>query len=435
MIRKILFLLTVLVSIFATSCKKKESKNIFSVSPQNIVLKSKGDISYLSVYGDKENWKLWIKTQGDNAICSFNPEFTEFEKTGKGESSKIMVYGKPNSTRANKYDTIYLQDLSTNYGITNIRVKLSAIAIELNTQVGDTLFYIPKEEKEFKVKLNTNVDKEEFTLADSDSDLTYSYNRADSTITFNFPENKNDKLRKFDVKMVGSWEEPKDTLTLNLVFIQDGVTNLDSDKEALTAMKERYGLSWDLSKPITEWEGVEVGSIDNSEGIVQRVTALNLSKKSLTGKLPDEVGRLTYLNALRLNNNNFTGEIPSSYYDLIFLQTLWLGDNKLNGNLNENGVSLWKNMINLSIINTDIEGTIPVSLSNLSFLNSLQLSGNKFTGGLPEELGKSKILKTFTVNGNSLTLQIPDSYKKNINWYNWNPDKNIKPQRDGVTLQ
>ena len=105
-------------------------------------------------------------------------------------------------------------------------------------------------------------------------------------------------------------------------------TGLISDCEALLGMKDKLrgtaSLNWDAGTAITGWDGV------TSSGTPGRVTGLDLSGKSLTGKIPSEIDDLPMLASLRLNDNSLTGEIPAEITNLN-LNALYLGGNSLTG--------------------------------------------------------------------------------------------------------
>ena len=106
-------------------------------------------------------------------------------------------------------------------------------------------------------------------------------------------------------------------------------SELVSDCNALLAVRDILAgsatLNWSVEVPITEWEGVTV------HGTKQRVTALDLRNKGLTGTIPRGLDRLTNLEYLGLNGNRLTGPIPYSLVSLDKLQTLLLSGNMLTG--------------------------------------------------------------------------------------------------------
>ena len=84
-------------------------------------------------------------------------------------------------------------------------------------------------------------------------------------------------------------------------------------------------LNWSLDTPITSWDGVTM------EGTPQRITGLLLPNKSLTGRIPFDLWRLSGLTRLDLSRNALTGEIPRGFAQLSNLQEIRLSGNALTG--------------------------------------------------------------------------------------------------------
>ena len=114
-------------------------------------------------------------------------------------------------------------------------------------------------------------------------------------------------------------------------------------------------LNWSAALPMEEWRGVTVGG---PEG---RITALELPRMGLNGRIPAALGQLTGLRTIVLDGNDLTGPIPPELGKLTHLEVLGLGSNALTG-------------------------AVPSELANLSSLRELWLSGNDLTGPLPPEL-------------------------------------------------
>ncbi len=85
-------------------------------------------------------------------------------------------------------------------------------------------------------------------------------------------------------------------------------TDLEADCNTLLGMRDELvgsagtQLNWSPSVGIFQWDGVTSGL---------RVTALELSGKSLAGRIPTEIGDLTGLTTLDLSDNDLTGSIPN----------------------------------------------------------------------------------------------------------------------------
>ena len=203
---------------------------------------------------------------------------------------------------------------------------------------------------------------------------------------------------------------------------------LVSDCATLLAARDTLAgtatLNWAANTPITQWEGVTV------RGTPQRVTALYLEKRNLTGEIPPELGNLpgliwlslpqneltgaippelanlSALRALFLNANNLSGEIPAELGALPNLQDLWLNRNRLTGGIPLELGNL-HDLRRLDLGINELTGEIPVSLGNLGNLSLLRLDVNELTGGIPKELGSLSNLVDLNLEDNQLTGEIP----------------------------
>ena len=84
-------------------------------------------------------------------------------------------------------------------------------------------------------------------------------------------------------------------------------------------------LNWSADTPIEFWQGVTVG------GAPKRVTALELPRTGLNGRLFAELGELGGLVALNLSHNRLAGPIPPGLGGLEHLVSLRLEGNRLTG--------------------------------------------------------------------------------------------------------
>ena len=114
-------------------------------------------------------------------------------------------------------------------------------------------------------------------------------------------------------------------------------------------------LNWSVALPMGEWRGVAVGG---PEG---RVTALELPRTGLDGRVPAALGHLAGLRSLVLDGNALTGAVPPELGRLAGLETLGLAAN-------------------------DLTGPVPPELAGLPGLRELWLGGNRLTGPLPPGL-------------------------------------------------
>ncbi|XP_019089225.1 PREDICTED: receptor-like protein 12 [Camelina sativa] len=95
------------------------------------------------------------------------------------------------------------------------------------------------------------------------------------------------------------------------------------------------------------------------EKIPDTYTAIDFSRNSFEGQIPESIGFLKSLIVLDLSNNSFTGHIPSSLAKLKQLESLDLSQNR-------------------------IAGSIPQELRDLTFLGYVNMSHNRLTGQIPQ---------------------------------------------------
>ncbi|KAK2443513.1 putative LRR receptor serine/threonine-protein kinase [Trifolium repens] len=124
----------------------------------------------------------------------------------------------------------------------------------------------------------------------------------------------------------------------------------------------------------TSWEWVNCSTITPP-----RITKINLTRRNLTGEIPQELNNMDALEELWLDGNSLTGQLPDMS-NLISLKIVHLENNKLTGSL-------------------------PSYLGSLPSLQALYIQNNSFTGTIPVGLLSSKI--TFNYDDN------PRLHKKN----------------------
>ncbi|MCY4159239.1 MAG: S8 family serine peptidase, partial [Bacteroidetes bacterium] len=161
---------------------------------------------------------------------------------------------------------------------------------------------------------------------------------------------------------------------------------------------------WDVNGTMPErircagWHGLSC-----RDGIL---IGIDLSRNSLTGQLPPELGNLAMLRSLDLSDNQLSGPIPSELGNLTNLKNLNLWRNKLTGSI----LSELENLANLEYLNlgrNQLTGPIPLELRNLVTLEQLGLHSNQLIGPILPELGDLVNLKLLRVWGNQLTGPIP----------------------------
>jgi len=175
-------------------------------------------------------------------------------------------------------------------------------------------------------------------------------------------------------------------------------------------------ISWDLTKPMAQWEGVSV----NSEG---RVTELILKDHKLQGQIPkldlpelvvldlsennlegnlSELGSLKKIKKLDLSSNKLSGEMIAFKFSSK-LEYLDLSKNELNGQIPSFRL---RELITLDLSSNNLEGKVP-DFKKLPKLVHLDLSLNDLEGEIPDFQQLSQ-LEYLDLGVNSLGGVIPD---------------------------
>ena len=220
-----------------------------------------------------------------------------------------------------------------------------------------------------------------------------------------------------------------------------------SAKDDLIGTMGTDTLDWDVTTPMSDWDGIDTsqndvwtgtevklqidvqrrflyGSIPPELGALRLLEKLELGAKQiydssdltactptefgLTGSIPPELGQLSTLENLNLTRNRLSGEIPPELGQLskTEFRTLDLSTNDLEGEIPEELGSLSK-MRQLKLGHNDLTGEIPEQLGGLSNLAWLYLNDNKLSDPIPEELGSLSSLWVLYLNNNQLSGNIP----------------------------
>ncbi|KAJ4780049.1 Leucine-rich receptor-like protein kinase family protein [Rhynchospora pubera] len=186
------------------------------------------------------------------------------------------------------------------------------------------------------------------------------------------------------------------------------ITTSKTDLSALLSFKSQissdpFGVlsSWNESFLYCQWQGVLCGRHHPD-----RVTALVLDSKQLTGSISPSLANLTFLQRISLSDNQFHGIIPVEIGYLNRLRFLNLSQNFIEGII----PSTFGNCSNLQVIqlrNNNLHGTIPPNIVQCKELENFSVRNNFLTGGIPPEFGQITQLGLLGLSGNNLTGTIP----------------------------
>ena len=164
--------------------------------------------------------------------------------------------------------------------------------------------------------------------------------------------------------------------------LRTGATDLAADAALLAAARDALNgpsdaLNWHPHLPVEAWRGVTTSSEP------PRVVALDLSHAGLDGRIPPELGGLTYLVALRLDGNRLSGPVPPELGDLMDLRELALQGNELSGPVPRE-IGRLRHLRSLRLDDNRLSGRVPAGLDGLEQLEVLRLEGNRFFGPTPQ---------------------------------------------------
>ncbi|KFK33718.1 hypothetical protein AALP_AA5G051000 [Arabis alpina] len=149
------------------------------------------------------------------------------------------------------------------------------------------------------------------------------------------------------------------------------------------------------------------GNIPGEVGLFIHLRYLNLSWNNFNTRVPPEIEFLQNLTVLDLRNSALIGSIPADICESQSLQILQLDGNSLTGSIPE-GIGNCSSLKLLSLSHNNITGPIPKSLSNLEQLKILKLEVNKLSGEIPKELGELQNLLLVNISFNRLIGRLPD---------------------------
>ncbi len=210
-------------------------------------------------------------------------------------------------------------------------------------------------------------------------------------------------------------------LLLSYTHITATASRID-DSLALVTLNEALIFSWDLSEPMTTWQGVSLntegrvnqlsasptgGILTEAIGELTELTVLDMSEADLAGRIPASIINLTQLTHLNLNENNLEGPIPNGIGNLSNLQYLDLSDNQLEGEI---PASIWQ-LTNLTYLSIGgggtLTGTLDGQIGKLKNLERLTITDTRLSGSIPPEIGQMPALKYLYLESNYLSGSIP----------------------------
>ncbi|XP_010546156.1 PREDICTED: leucine-rich repeat receptor-like protein kinase TDR [Tarenaya hassleriana] len=185
------------------------------------------------------------------------------------------------------------------------------------------------------------------------------------------------------------------------------LVSLISIKTSLKGSPSAF-LDWDVATAAAadgdavwcSWSGVEC------DNVTARVTSLDLSRRNLSGRVPDEIRYLSGLFHLNLSGNSLDGSFPTSVFELYKLMTLDISHNSF-GSSFPPGISKLKFLRVLDAFSNNFDGRLPEEVARLRFLEVVNFGGSYFEGEIPPSYGGLQRLKFLNLAGNVLEGGLP----------------------------
>ncbi|KAG7371742.1 RHS repeat-associated core domain containing protein [Nitzschia inconspicua] len=154
-----------------------------------------------------------------------------------------------------------------------------------------------------------------------------------------------------------------------------------------------------------------IGTIPTEIALLKDLEFWGMERGGLTGTIPTEVGVLTNLLFIDLDFNALSGSLPTELYLLTGLTDLDLNDNQLTGNVDQIGVLVNLEFLQLhgaySLIHGK-DGWMDISPARLT-LFLLDVTANEFAGTIPEDMGNLILMRTLTIHRTSFSGIMPES--------------------------
>ncbi|XP_057845421.2 LRR receptor kinase BAK1 isoform X2 [Cryptomeria japonica] len=215
-------------------------------------------------------------------------------------------------------------------------------------------------------------------------------------------------------------------MRLLLVVIGSIISHATPEGNVLHGIRERLNAetNWTGDDPCLAWDGVTCfqnhvvelnlsgkglyGKLPKEVGFLSFLKVLDLSNNDINGSIPDEITNLTNLQTMILHNSGLSGVLPSGIQQLSLLESMYLGNCSFTGPIPPLGKLI--NLKHLTMWGNDLNCTIPADIGNLTNLEYLNFHDSNMYGELPSELGNLHKLQNLSLHSNHFTGRIPQSW-------------------------
>ena len=263
---------------------------------------------------------------------------------------------------------------------------------------------IPEEGGLFEVDIQYNTDFEVKVSADAEDWVTFVATRSltSGKLQFQIAPNDFNDIRT-GVVTIKDKNEMLEPITFSFRQLSKVRRVLIEFFNAMDGPNWTKKAGWGTDAPLYQWDGV----IFNYGAKTMHLQFIDFGLK---GQLPECIGELTYLTDLTFNHEpGLTGTLPNSFANLVNLEGITLYDTSLSSL-----PDVFGRMKNLSYVfifyNTKLAGPLPESLGKSDKIQSFTISNNQFEGPIPASWARLADLQGFSLERNHLSGKIPDTF-------------------------
>ncbi|KAL0327526.1 UNVERIFIED_CONTAM: Receptor-like protein kinase [Sesamum angustifolium] len=155
------------------------------------------------------------------------------------------------------------------------------------------------------------------------------------------------------------------------------------------------------------------GRIPEDIGKLDKLELLNLFANKLYGEVPPSIGLIPSLTNFRVFKNSLNGTLPPEMGNHSKLEAFEVSDNHFTGNLPDNLCS-GGTLFGVVAFNNNLTGEIPKSIGNCQSLRTVQLYGNNLSGEIPLGLWSALNMTSLMLSDNSFSGELPSQVAWNL---------------------
>ncbi|CAA0821312.1 Protein kinase family protein with leucine-rich repeat domain [Striga hermonthica] len=155
------------------------------------------------------------------------------------------------------------------------------------------------------------------------------------------------------------------------------------------------------------------GKIPEDFGKLESLEVLHLYANNMFGEIPQTIGLLPNLKTFRVFKNNLSGILPPEMGNHSRLEAFEVSDNHLTGKLPEN-LCAGDALIGVIAFSNKLAGKIPESLGTCQTLRSVQVYGNNLSGEIPSGLWSVQNLTSLMLSDNRFSGKLPSKVAPNL---------------------